>query len=340
MIYRTLGRTGLRVSEIGFGAWGIGQTSWIGADDTTSVRSLSAARDAGVNFFDTALAYGRGHSERLISRTFGTSPELVVATKAPPKNMQWPARSGVPLRDAYPKQHVLQCLETSLANLKRDTIDLYQFHVWSDEWAGDPEWHSTVEEIRRSGSVRFVGISINEHQPKNVLKALSTGLVDTVQVIYNIFDQSPEDKLFPFCVENQIGVIARVPFDEGSLTGGIRPGTSFPAGDFRNFYFAGNRKRQVWNRIQRLLRELDITADELPELALRFCLSHPAVSSVIPGMRTADHVIANVAASGKRSLSEDVLDSLHRHRWIRNFYAPSPLQWIKKAVMRVVQSGK
>src|SRR5271157_286677 len=240
MRYRRLGRTGFRVSEIGFGAWGIGGTSWIGADDETSVQALKAARDAGVNFFDTALAYGQGHSEKLIARVFGVSQEVVVATKVPPKNRLWPALPGIPVREVYPPTHVMDCLRTSAANLERESIDLYQFHVWSDEWATDPEWLETMEQIRRSGLVRFIGISINDHQPDNVLKALETGLVDSVQVIYNIFDQSPEDKLLPFCQTHDIGVIGRVPFDEGSLTGAIHRDTTFPDRDFRTYYFAGD----------------------------------------------------------------------------------------------------
>jgi len=324
MNYRALGRTGLRTSEIGFGAWGIGKTSWIGAEDDFSVQALIAARDAGITFFDTALAYGNGHSERLIARTFGNSSELIIATKVPPKNHQWPARSAVPLREVFPKDHVLQCLKTSLTNLQRETVDLYQFHVWSDEWADAPEWFETLREIKTSGMVRFVGISVNDHQPTNVLKALSTGLIDSVQVIYNIFDQSPEDELFPFCRKRNIGIIARVPFDEGSLTGRVGPDTTFPAGDFRAYYFAGRRKREVWNRVQKLIQDLGLSIDELPALALRFCCSHPAVSTVIPGMRTQEHVRHNVNSVLACALPAETLRRLRSHRWIRNFYAPSP----------------
>jgi aryl-alcohol dehydrogenase-like predicted oxidoreductase len=322
MKYRKFGRTGLQLSEIGFGAWGIGKTSWVGADDQTSTRALMAARDAGINFFDTALVYGGGHSERLLAQTFGKSFEVIIASKAPPKNRLWPARAGVPLRDAYPKWYVLENLRKSLSNLQRETIDLYQFHVWSDEWANDAEWLKTVEEIRRSGQARFIGISINDHQPHNVIKALEAGLVDSVQVIYNLFDQSPEDTLFPYCQAHDIGVIARVPFDEGGLTGAIRPGVTFPAGDFRNYYFAGRRKQRVWERVQRLVSDAGIELQQLPDLALRFCLSHAAVSTVVPGMRTPAHVQSNVAATEHGTISTDALRRLRKHRWVRNFYAP------------------
>ncbi|HEX6907148.1 MAG TPA: aldo/keto reductase [Terriglobales bacterium] len=320
MKYRQLGRTGLKVSEIGYGAWGIGQSEWMGADDEVSLRSLKAARDAGVNFFDTALAYGMGHSEQLLARAFGKSNDVIIASKVPPKNFIWPAQPGVSLREVFPKEYVLSSLDRSLTNLAREAVDLYQFHVWNDEWVGNEEWLSTVREIRSSGKVRFLGISINDHQPANSLKVLATGLIDSVQVIYNIFDQSPEDELLPYCQKRHIGVLARVPFDEGSLTGKIRPDTTFPQGDFRHQYFGGNRKQQVWERVQRLTRDAAIPLDELPQFALRFCLSQPAVSTVIPGMRTPAHVASNAAASDAGPLSPAVLAKVRPHRWVRNFY--------------------
>ena len=224
MRYRKLGRTGMTVSEIGFGAWGIGKSQWVGAEDEQSLQALKAARDAGVTLFDTALAYGDGHSEQLIARAFGKSSEVVIASKVPPKNRIWPAHAGTPLREAFPREYVLQCLDTSLRNLGREQVDVYQFHVWTDEWASESEWLETARTMKDSGKVRAVGISINDHQPSNSLQALATGLIDEVQVIFNIFDQSPEDELLPYCQTHGIGVLARVPFDEGSLTGNIRPG--------------------------------------------------------------------------------------------------------------------
>jgi len=339
MKFRRFGRTELQVSEIGFGAWGIGKTAWIGADDQTSLRALIAARDAGINFFDTALAYGDGHSEQLLAQAFGNSHEVVIASKVSPKNREWPADPRTPLQKVFPTSYVFECLRKSLTNLRRETIDLYQFHVWSDEWAKDSEWLKTMEEIRRSGQARFIGISINDHQPSNVIKALETGLVDSVQVIYNLFDQSPEDKLFPYCVKHDIGVIARVPFDEGSLTGEVRPGVSFPPEDFRNSYFGGNRREQVWGRVQRLALDAGIGLPQLPDLALRFCLSQPAVATVIPGMRTPAHVQSNIAASEHGILSKDLLNRLRKHRWNRNFYAP-PSTWaarVKGGIRRLLR---
>ncbi len=320
MRYRSLGCTGLQVSEIGYGAWGIGARQWIGAEDAQSLAALHAARDAGVNFFDTALAYGEGHSERLLARAFGASPEVIIASKVPPKNLIWPARPQSTLAEVFPRAHVLACLENSLRNLGRERLDLFQFHVWNDAWADDPEWLATVDEIKAAGKVRCIGISINDHQPANSLRALASGRIQVVQVIYNLFDQSPDDELFPVCAARSIGVIARVPFDEGSLTGQIRPDTSFPAEDWRHLYFAGDRKRQVWERVQHLCRDLGIRPEDLPAIALRFCLSSPVVSTVIPGMRSPRHVQANAGASDEGPLTPAALAIAHAHRWVRNFY--------------------
>lgn len=320
MKYRKLGRTGIEVSEIGFGAWGIGQSQWVGADDAVSLATLKAARDSGINFFDTALAYGDGHSEELLARAFGKSSSVVIASKVPPLNRIWPARAGTPLREVFPREYVLKSLDQSLANLQRESVDVYQFHVWNDEWANQNEWLTTVGSMKDSGKVRAIGISINDHQPGNALKALATELIDTVQVIYNIFDQSPEDQLFPYCREHGIGVIVRVPFDEGSLTANIRPETSFPSGDFRNIYFKGDRKQEVWTRVQKILSDTQIPAEELPSLALRFCLSDPAVSTVIPGMRRPERVRDNVATSDAGPLPPAMIEKLRLHRWVRNYY--------------------
>jgi aryl-alcohol dehydrogenase-like predicted oxidoreductase len=320
MKYRTLGRTGLNVSEIGYGAWGISRAQWIGAEDTESLRSLKAARDAGVNFFDTALAYGDGHSENLISQAFGKSKDVIIASKVPPKHLVWNVPSGESLQTVFPKDYVLDCLDESLKNLNRDSVDLYQFHTWIDDWATQPEWQESVRTMKQSGKSRFIGISVQSHDPSNVIKALDTGLVDAVQVIYNIFDQSPEDELLPYCQKHNIGFIARVPFDEGSLTGRIRPDTKFDPADFRNQYFGGNRKQEVWDHVQALVSELNISIEQLPEYALRFTLSHPAVSTVIPGMRSLKNVATNTQVSDKGPLPAHVLRKLRPHRWMHNYY--------------------
>ncbi|HVP55721.1 MAG TPA: aldo/keto reductase [Candidatus Eisenbacteria bacterium] len=320
MQYRSFGNTRLKVSDIGYGAWGIGKAMWVGADDSESLRSLHAARDAGVNFFDTALVYGDGHSEQLIARAFGDSRDVVIASKVPPRDYVWDVKPGSPIHRTFPREHVFASLEKTLRNLGREQIDIYQFHTWHDDWAREPEWLETVRDLKSSGKVRFVGISIQNHQPVNVLKALDAGLIDCVQVIYNIFDQSPEDELFPYCKQHGIGVIVRVPFDEGALTGKLNPETKFPAGDFRINYFSGNRKQEVWDAVQRIVRDTGITLDGLPALALRFSLTPTAVSTVIPGMRNVRHVAANVAASDAGPLPPEMVAKLRAHRWVRNFW--------------------
>jgi len=321
MIYRKLGDTGLEISVLGFGAWGIGGSMWIGADDDESLRALRRAIELGVNFVDTAAGYGGGHSERLVGRAVRDAAETVyVATKIPPKNMRWPAPPGVHAAEAFPADWVVEQTEASLERLGLETIDVQQFHVWSDDWVDQGDWLDAIEQLKRDGKIRAFGVSINDHQAANAIELVESGHVDTVQVIYNVFDQSPEDELFPAVEAAKVGVIARVPFDEGSLTGRIRPDTEFPDGDFRNRYFAGDRKQQVWERAQAVAADAQVPVDELAEIALRFCVTHPAVSTAIPGMRTVRNVERNVTAVERGPLSAEQLDVLRPHRWTRNFY--------------------
>jgi aryl-alcohol dehydrogenase-like predicted oxidoreductase len=318
---RRLGRTGLEVSEIGYGAWGIGQSMWLGAEDDESLAALNRAIDLGVSLIDTALGYGNGHSEQLVGEVVRSRSErIVVATKIPPKNMTWPAPDGVDPDDAFPADWVRSCTERSLGNLGLDTIDVQQFHVWSDEWVGRGTWFEAVETLKSEGKIRAFGVSINDHQPSNAIKLIESGAVDTVQVIYNVFDQSPEDELLDACAEHGIGVLARVPFDEGSLTGAIGPATEFPEGDFRNHYFRDDRRAQVDARVRAILEDIGIERAELAEVALRYILSHPAVSSAIPGMRTVRNVERNAAVGDGRGLPVEQVAALKRHRWERNFY--------------------
>ncbi len=321
MRYRTLGRTGLQVSEIGYGAWGIGGSMWIGGDDRESLAALRRALELGLNFIDTALAYGNGHSERLVGQVVREASQTVyVATKVPPKNQLWPARPGIGIREVFPYDYIIRSTEQSLRNLGLDHIDLQQLHVWNPEWIHEEDWRRAFEDLKRSGKVRFVGVSINDHQPDSALELIETGLIDAVQVIYNIFDQTPERRLFPLCLERNIGVLARVPFDEGALTGQITAASQFDPRDFRSRYFRGDRKRQVEERVAALRRDLAGVEGDLPEIALRFCLSHPAVSTVIPGMRKVRHVESNLAVSDKGPLEERVLAILRNHAWEKNFY--------------------
>ena len=320
---RTLGASGIDVSEIGFGAWGIGQSQWVGAQDDESLRALSRALDLGLNFIDTALAYGDGHSERLVGRVVrGRTEHVVVATKVPPKNRTWPAPSGIHVDEAFPGDHVRACTERSLANTGLDVLDVQQLHVWSDEWVEQGDWLETVEALKAEGKIRCFGVSINDHQPSNAVKLIETGVVDTVQVIYNVFDQSPEDELLPLCAQRGVGVIVRVPFDEGGLTGRITPDSEFPEGDFRRGYFAGERKREVADRAQAIVDDLGRPLADLPEIALRFVLSRPEVSTVIPGMRSLRNVERNMAVGDGAGLPASDVETLKRHRWLRNFYKP------------------
>ena len=321
MNYRRLGRTGFEVSEIGYGAWGIGGGQWQGGTDEESMRAIHRAIELGLNFIDTALAYGEGHSERLVGRIVREAGRrMYVATKVPPKNLLWPARRGIGIDQVFPYEYIIESTETSLKNLGLETLDLQQLHVWSPEWIGRDEWKRALEELKTSGKARFVGVSINDHDPDSALELVRTGLIDTVQVIYNVFDQSPERNLFPLTQELDIGVIARVPLDEGALTGMITENTKFDQQDFRNYYFRGDHKKQVVEHVNALRRDLGNANGSLPEVALRFCLSHPAVSTVIPGMRDIRHAESNIAAAEKGPLDEQTISVLRRHAWDKNFY--------------------
>ncbi|HQR32978.1 MAG TPA: aldo/keto reductase [Blastocatellia bacterium] len=317
MNYRTLGRTGINVSEVGYGAWGIGGIQWTGGDDVEARRALNLSIDRGLNFIDTALAYGRGHSERLVGEVVRAREERIfVATKIPPMNLQWPAKS-VPLEEVFPADYIIESTEKSLRNLGVERIDLQQFHVWHDDWVERTEWIEAISKLRQQGKVSHFGISINDYQPANAIKALRTGYIDAVQVIYNIFEQAPNDELYPVCQELNVGVLARVPFDEGGLTGAIKPDTVFPEDDFRSWFFRGDRKQKVFDRVEKLRGLLGGEAASLPELALRFTLSHDAVSTVIPGMRTIKHVESNIACSDGRKLSVELLEKLKAFAWDR-----------------------
>ena len=327
MEYRLLGRTGFRVSVIGFGAWGIGGTMWRGVDDEASLAALRAALESGCTFIDTALAYGEGHSERLVGRALASwQGKVTVASKVPPLNRRWPAEAGVGLARVFPAEYVRRSAEQSAASLGRP-VDLLQLHVWRDEYLDERGWPAlvdTVASLIKAGTIRAFGISITEHVPDSGLEAVRrSDLITCVQVIYNVFDRQAEQRLFPLCRERNVGVIARVPLDEGGLTGTIGPDTRFPRGDWRNGYFAGDRKAELARRVEALKPLLLSEAPNLIEGALRFCLSHPAVTTVIPGMRTPEHARANCAVGSARALSPALLTKLEAHAWPRNWY-PGP----------------
>jgi len=323
---RPLGMTGYRVSEIGFGAWGLGGEMWRGVDEAEGRKALHEAIAQGITFFDTALAYGAGHSERVIGEELVheiRAGRAMVATKIPPQNREWPGKASSKLADVFPAEYIASCTEQSLKNLRMDALRVQQLHVWNDAWLQDRDWEASYRQIvrlKKEGKVLHWGISINDHAPETALRVLADPVFETAQVIYNIYDRSPEKALFALAKQKPLGIIVRVPFDEGALTGQIKADTKFPAGDWRAGYFAGDRKAEAERRAEALASVLDHQVETLPELALRFCLSSPEVSTVIPGMRRPAHVRQNTMASSKGALPAGMLAKLKPHAWDKNWY--------------------
>jgi len=320
MKYRKFGRTGFEVGDIAHGLWGMG--GWSGSEDRESLEALQLAVDLGCNFFDSAWAYGDGKSDGLLGQTIARNKgrRLYAASKIPPKNLQWPASPKYKYAEVFPPDHVFKYADLIQKQLGTDSIDLLQFHVWDDHWAGEPDFRSTVEKLKRDGVIRYFGLSLNRWEPENGLKAIRTGLVDAVQVIYSIFDQSPEDELFPACQELKVGVIVRVALDEGSLGGKMTKDTKFPSSDWRSRYFNPANLANTLDRVEKL-KEILPPGMSLSELALRFVLSHPAVSTTIVGMRKLEHVRQNIGLSDKGPLRAELLQKLKHHRWDRK---PAP----------------
>ena len=316
MNYRTFGRTGFEVSDIALGLWGMGD--WSDSDDRQSLQALQLAVDLGCNFFDTAWAYGNGKSDALLGEIMARNPgkRLYAASKIPPLNDKWPASPTDKYQDVFPSKHVFKYAELIREKLRVKAIDLLQFHVWDDGWTEEPEFRDTVAKLKSQDLIRFFGLSLNRWEPENGIKAIRTGLVDAVQVIYNIFDQSPEDKLFPLCRELNIGVIARVPLDEGSLGGTMTANTRFPESDWRSRYFGPENLKNTVDHVDKL-KPIVPRGMTLPEMALRFILSSPDVSTTIVGMRKPDHVRQNIALSDTGSLDPALLKALKPHRWDR-----------------------
>ena len=327
MEYRQFGRMEWNVSEIGYGMWGM--ASWSNSNDDESLSSLQTAVDRGCNFFDTAYAYGEGRSENLLGQIVGAnhSKRLYTATKIPPKNLKWPAKPEYTLKESYPPDHVEEFVHRSLENARLEQFDLVQFHTWMDDWMRDDRWFYKLDDLRSQGLLKAIGISINRWEPWNGVRAVKSGQIDAVQVIYNIFDQNPEDDLFPACSEMNVAVIARVPFDEGTLTGTLSKDSTWPEGDWRNTYFVPENlipSVEKADEIKKLLAEWNqdhSTTISMPELALRFILDNAHVSTIIPGMRKLSHVAANTAASDGERLPSELYDQLKDFRWVRK---PSP----------------
>lgn len=321
MQYRKFGRTGWNVSEIGYGMWGM--AGWTGSEEQEVNKALDRSIELGCNFFDTAWAYGDGLSEQILNKTIKRHPgkKLYVATKIPPKNRKWPSRRGSALKDVFPADYIIEYTEKSLVNLGVDSIDLQQFHVWEDGWAQEDEWKEAIAQLTRQGKVKAWGLSVNRWEPDNCLETIRTGLIDGIQVIYNIFDQAPEDHLLPLCREKNIGVIARVPFDEGTLTGTFTKETTFPENDWRASYFVPDNLRSSVEHAD-ALKPLIPAGMSMPEMALRFILSNPDIATTIPGMRKIRNVEANMVSSDGKGLQADLLKQLKAHRWNR-----TPTEW-------------
>ena len=321
MQYRTFGRTGWEVSEIGYGMWGL--ADWTGSDKAEVLRALQRSVELGCNFFDTAWGYGEGVSEQILGQLLHDNRHLRLysATKIPPKNRKWPSKPEFTLDDVFPAEYIVEYTEKSLKNLGVDTIDLMQFHVWEDAWADRDEWKEVTQKLTKEGKVRAWGLSVNRWEPDNCLNTIRTGLIDAVQVIYNIFDQNPEDHLFPLCREMNIGVIARVPFDEGTLTGTFTKETTFPTDDWRSTYFVPENLNSSVDHAD-ALKPLIPPRMTMPEMALRFILANPDVHTTIPGMRQIRNVEANSLVSDGDTLPADLLSELKKHRWDR-----TPTEW-------------
>ncbi|MCY4204283.1 MAG: aldo/keto reductase [Bacteroidetes bacterium] len=318
---RILGRTGFTVSEIGYGMWGM--SGWKDSEDTESRHSMQRAVDLDCTFFDTAWAYGDGHSESLLGELIRNNPDkrLYTASKIPPQNRSWPSLREHTLDDCYPPEYVEKYINLSLKNIGLEQLDLMQLHTWEDSWLQDDRWIQELQKAKDNGKIGAIGISVNRWEPWNGIKAVQSGLVDCVQVIYNIFDQNPVDELFPACEKYNVGVIARVPFDEGTLTGNITLDSTWPEGDWRNTYFVEENLRSSVVHAEPL-RELVPLGSTMAEMALRFILSNPVVSTTIPGMRKLQHVEANILASDRGPLEPSLLQTLHEHRWDRE-----PTSW-------------
>jgi len=313
---RRFGHTGLEVSEIGHGLWGMG--GWSGSDDRESLRALQLSLDLGCNLFDTAWAYGNGRSDGLLGQLIAANPgrRIIAASKVPPKNRKWPASAVDKVRDVFPRDYVFQTAEQIRKALGTEAIDVLQLHVWHDVWAVDESWIRTVEDLKREGLIRWFGISLNRWESANGIAAIRTGAVDAVQVIYNVFEQAPEDALFPVCRELDVGVIARVPLDEGSLGGTLTRDTRFPPDDWRSSYFGPENLGPTVERVERL-KKLVPAGMTLPEMALRFVLESPDVHTTIVGMRKERHVRTNVAVSDGVRLPPALVQALCGERWDR-----------------------
>lgn len=320
MEYRTLGKTGLKVSVVGFGAWAAGGDMWGSQNDEETVKALKKSFDLGLNFIDTAAVYGMGHSEEVIAEFLKeTKVDAIIATKVPPVNYRWPAKKGTAIKEAFPKGHIVSETEKSLKRLKRDHVDIQQIHVWTEDWIETDEWLSALTKLKEQGKIRFFGVSINAFEAASGVSLVEREVVDTIQVVYNIFEQAPEDRLFPEAIKHDMGIIARVPLDESSLTGKLSEETEFAPEDFRARYFKGEKLKETIARVEKLKKTAQKWKLSLVELALRFSFTHKAVSVSIPGIRNEKQAEENVGTGSIGPLPREIVEELKEHRWERDW---------------------
>lgn len=317
MKYRKLGRTGLKISEIGFGAWAIGIEEWGYQEDKDSIAALNRALDLGCNFFDTALAYGNGHSEKLIGtvlRERKVLDDVIIATKVPPKNEIWSPPLKQSMREAFPSNWIIECCDRSLENLGRDYIDLLQLHTWNKSWDNEMEWYKTLMKLKEDDKIRYFGISVSATRPNEANKHVTEERIDSIQVVYNILDQSPEKELFPLAKKHNIGIITRQPLAAGGLTGKFTKHTKFPKGDWR-----GYMRNRVW--LEKIVEQVELVNEiisdnmEMYEAAIKFCLANPVISTTIPGVRNVKQAEMNFRTSDEKKLNEKQLHQL-KQLWI------------------------
>ncbi|MBU2493509.1 MAG: aldo/keto reductase [Bacteroidetes bacterium] len=323
MKYRKFGNLGWNISEIGFGAWAIGG-GWGLNDDSESLKALNKAIDLGVNFIDTAQGYGDGHSEKLIGKVLKErKEEIYVATKIPPvKGFEWPPKNNADINSAFPAKYIVEELEKSLIRLNRDYVDIYQFHTWAAKFNIEDSWFEAMNKLKDEGKIRAIGVSVPDTKPDTVIGAIEKGRIDSVQLIYNIFEQYPNWNILPVCHAHNVGVIVRVPFDEGALTGKYTLETTFPEGDVRRHYFRGNNLKAVVKKVNEIksYKEKYHKNYSMAELALKFCLSNNTVSSVIPGIRSITQAEINTSVSDGKYLSDDQLKYLEKFEWQKDFW--------------------
>ena len=322
MRYREFGRSGVRVSEIGFGTWNI-SGDWGPVEESDALAALDDAFDHGFTFYDTAMGYGNGRSERLLGMAFGhRRDQVVIASKVAPNTFQWPALETDDVQGTFSKQWIINSTEESLKRLKTDYLDVQQLHCWAASWLHQGDWLEAVEQLKAQGKIRYFGVSANDWEPYNTVSLVESGLVDSIQVIYNLFEQRPAEQLLPAALKHKVAIIVRVPFEEGLLTGKIRPGYQWAPNDWRARWMTEERLQEAEPHVAALEQELDDQYADLPTLGLKFILAHPAVSVVIPGMRNPRHVQLNAAVSDLPAIPAAKLQRLYAHKWYHGWLYP------------------